>query len=316
MSRKLVVVLLSLFLCLNLPAVAGNHIRTGVRGGNSNERALLFNDKVKQFFQGESTGAGPSDTIFWDAPVSAKKTSKKKQMMMKKKTKKEKKGAVKMQGKGGRNMKRPKGSGKRSQSPTSVPSASATAAPSRILAVPEFTPTLTPTTTSPSTVAPSPAATSAPMSATTIPTVTATLTPTTTSPSTVAPSLAATSAPIPASTISPTPAVTKVDTAAPTPCPGGEITGFTLIDANSNGDIGPLPGGGTIDTGLVGTQLNVRVDTAGTIGSISFDFDGEFARVERDFPYALVSPSSGYTMVDASDVLFRLLTHSHALSFI
>jgi hypothetical protein len=260
MSRKLVVVLLSLFLCLNLPAVAGNHIRTGVRGGNSNERALLFNDKVKQFFQGESTGAGPSDTIFWDAPVSAKKTSKKKQMMMKKKTKKEKKGAVKMQGKGGRNMKRPKGSGKRSQSPTSVPSASATAAPSRILAVPEFTPTLTPTTTSPSTVAPSPAATSAPL---------------------------------PASTIAPTPAVTKVDTAAPTPCPGGEITGFTLIDANSNGDIGPLPGGGTIDTGVVGPQLTVRADTAGTIGSISFDFDGEFARVESAVPYALVSPSSG-----------------------
>jgi hypothetical protein len=165
-----------------------------------------------------------------------------------------------MQGKGGRNMKRPKGSGKRSQSPTSVPSASATAAPSRILAVPEFTPTLTPTTTSPSTVAPSPAATSAPL---------------------------------PASTIAPTPAVTKVDTAAPTPCPGGEITGFTLIDANSNGDIGPLPGGGTIDTGVVGPQLTVRADTAGTIGSISFDFDGEFARVESAVPYALVSPSSG-----------------------
>ncbi|WP_211325367.1 DUF5060 domain-containing protein [Larkinella arboricola] len=75
---------------------------------------------------------------------------------------------------------------------------------------------------------------------------------------------------------------------ASTPTPEG-ITGFTLINASTNADIGPLTEGAQVDLRLTGKLLNVRANTnSSTIRRVVFALDGkENFRTETVAPYTL-----------------------------
>ncbi|MFD1143685.1 malectin domain-containing carbohydrate-binding protein [Larkinella insperata] len=75
---------------------------------------------------------------------------------------------------------------------------------------------------------------------------------------------------------------------ASTPAPEG-ITGFTLINASANTDIGPLTEGAQIDLRLTGKLLNVRANPANSaIRRVVFALDGkENFRTETVAPYTL-----------------------------
>lgn len=66
------------------------------------------------------------------------------------------------------------------------------------------------------------------------------------------------------------------------------ITGFTLINAATDQDIGALEDGGIINLSEVGTNLNVRAEVDGEIGSMRFALDGNNNfQTENLAPYAL-----------------------------
>ncbi len=69
----------------------------------------------------------------------------------------------------------------------------------------------------------------------------------------------------------------------------GAVTGFVLINAATQQAIGPLVSGATIDLSKVGTALNIRADTQGTIGSVTFTLDGTVVSTENLVPYALAT---------------------------
>jgi hypothetical protein len=74
------------------------------------------------------------------------------------------------------------------------------------------------------------------------------------------------------------------------------ITGFTLINADTDQAIRTIVNGDTINlTSLPTTNLNIRADTnAGPIESVRFGFDGNNSyRVENLAPYALFSDQAG-----------------------
>ena len=73
----------------------------------------------------------------------------------------------------------------------------------------------------------------------------------------------------------------------------GQVTGFTLINSADNTAIRAINSGDTIDLATDGTQLNMRADTSGIIGSVKFELDGAVTRTENVFPYALGGDSSG-----------------------
>lgn len=71
---------------------------------------------------------------------------------------------------------------------------------------------------------------------------------------------------------------------------GQTVTSLTLIDADSDTDIGPLTAGAIIDLSALGTSdLNIRANTQpSTIGSVRFGLDGNSSyRIENGAPYAL-----------------------------
>ncbi len=72
-----------------------------------------------------------------------------------------------------------------------------------------------------------------------------------------------------------------------------EVTGFTLIDARADRDIGPLEDGATIDRAKVGGAINVRADVAGNVGSVRFEVDGRTVQTENVAPYALAGDRNG-----------------------
>lgn len=85
-------------------------------------------------------------------------------------------------------------------------------------------------------------------------------------------------------------------TIAVTSATGPAVTSFTLINADSDGDIGPLVSGQTINlAGLPTRRLNVRANTSpATVGSVRFGYDGNGRyRTENSPPYALAGDSSG-----------------------
>ena len=84
----------------------------------------------------------------------------------------------------------------------------------------------------------------------------------------------------------------------PTPAPPtptfGSVTGFTLVDAATNMDIGPLNTGDTVNLADVGNELNIRADVTGSIGSVGFALDGNGNyRTENFAVYALGGDLSG-----------------------
>src|SRR5687768_6342401 len=74
------------------------------------------------------------------------------------------------------------------------------------------------------------------------------------------------------------------------------VTSFTLVNADTNQDIGPLSGGSTVNLAALPTRnLNVRANTnPATVGSVRFGLDGVSSyRVESVGPYALAGDTAG-----------------------
>ena len=75
---------------------------------------------------------------------------------------------------------------------------------------------------------------------------------------------------------------------------GQEVTGFVLVDASTDLDIGPLTDGDTIDLDVVGDQLNIRAEVTGPVESVRFGLDGTANyQTESTPPYALAGDSGG-----------------------
>jgi hypothetical protein len=72
----------------------------------------------------------------------------------------------------------------------------------------------------------------------------------------------------------------------------GTVTSFTLINADTEGDLFQLTNGAILDYSTLPTRnLNVRANTSGTIGSVVFS--GEMNRTENSPPYSMVGDSNG-----------------------
>ena len=70
---------------------------------------------------------------------------------------------------------------------------------------------------------------------------------------------------------------------------GNAVTGFVLVDADSDEDIQPLFDGDTIDLSLLPHNLNIRAEAGETVESVRFKLspnDG-YERIENIVPYAL-----------------------------
>ncbi|NJO02269.1 MAG: hypothetical protein HC880_11790, partial [Bacteroidia bacterium] len=75
-----------------------------------------------------------------------------------------------------------------------------------------------------------------------------------------------------------------------------QLTGFTLIDADSDQDIGPIRNGDIINLAkLPSRKLNIRANTNPyPVGSVVFDFEGQVRfQVENVAPYALFKDALG-----------------------
>ena len=77
--------------------------------------------------------------------------------------------------------------------------------------------------------------------------------------------------------------------------PTQSISGFVLVDADSDQDIQPLMDGDTIDWAtLSSTDVNVRANTnPGVVGSVVFELNGQTVRTENVVPYALGGDNGG-----------------------
>jgi hypothetical protein len=75
---------------------------------------------------------------------------------------------------------------------------------------------------------------------------------------------------------------------------GQSVTGFTLVNADTDVDLGPLTDGDTVNLASV-SRLNVRADTSPfPVGSVKFGYDANpNYRVENTPPYALAGDTSG-----------------------
>ena len=73
------------------------------------------------------------------------------------------------------------------------------------------------------------------------------------------------------------------------PASGQAVVSFTLVNADTDRDIGPLSEGMIVDYTALGTSnLSVRANTSPTtVGSVSFTLDGKPYRIESQAPYAL-----------------------------
>jgi hypothetical protein len=73
------------------------------------------------------------------------------------------------------------------------------------------------------------------------------------------------------------------------------VTGFTLVNANSDSDILTISNGSSFSLAQVGSALNIRTNTAGTIGSVVMKLTGAKAvtATESVAPYALFGDDRG-----------------------
>ncbi|MEM8585817.1 MAG: DUF5060 domain-containing protein, partial [Bacteroidota bacterium] len=72
------------------------------------------------------------------------------------------------------------------------------------------------------------------------------------------------------------------------------ITGFELIDAATETDIGALSDDSTIDLAITGSELNVRAEVSGSVGSIRFSYDNNpNFQTENIAPYAFAGDTNG-----------------------
>lgn len=108
-----------------------------------------------------------------------------------------------------------------------------------------------------------------------------------------------------APTSPPTPPPTRDPTTAPVPGPIStraptsgsvepQVTGLSLIDADSNAFLRALTDGDVIFLDTDGTELSIRAETSGSIGSVRFSLDGDTNhKTESAAPYALNGDSRG-----------------------
>ncbi|MFY0607672.1 MAG: DUF5060 domain-containing protein [Cyclobacteriaceae bacterium] len=71
------------------------------------------------------------------------------------------------------------------------------------------------------------------------------------------------------------------------------ITSLSLINANTNQPIGDLTQDYVINLTEIGSELNIRANTTGTIGSVKFFLDGTAVRTESTAPYAFAGDTDG-----------------------
>ena len=73
------------------------------------------------------------------------------------------------------------------------------------------------------------------------------------------------------------------------------VTSFTLVNADTDSDIGPLEDGDVIDLATLPTRnLNVRANTSGQVGRVTFGYDGDGDfRTESVAPFALAGDTNG-----------------------
>jgi hypothetical protein len=72
------------------------------------------------------------------------------------------------------------------------------------------------------------------------------------------------------------------------------VTGFVLVDAATNTDIGPLRNDDALDLRSLPAQLSVRAVVSGTLSSVQFGYDADLAlRTENAAPYSLGGDASG-----------------------
>ncbi len=91
-------------------------------------------------------------------------------------------------------------------------------------------------------------------------------------------------------------ALVKSGGAPPPPTGGSSLASFTLVDADTNLDLGPLTSGMTLNLATLPTRnLNVRANTnPATVGSVRFGLDGNASyATESTAPYALAGDSGG-----------------------
>ena len=74
---------------------------------------------------------------------------------------------------------------------------------------------------------------------------------------------------------------------------GDGVTGFTLINADTDAPLGALEDGATVNVTRTGTRLSVRADLAAPVGSVRFTLDGKDYRTENVAPYALAGDGNG-----------------------
>ena len=75
-----------------------------------------------------------------------------------------------------------------------------------------------------------------------------------------------------------------------------EVTGFTLVDAHTNMDIGPLNDGDVIDVSTIASgQFNIRANTTpSNVGSVRFGVNNNANfRTENKAPYAVGGDNNG-----------------------
>lgn len=93
------------------------------------------------------------------------------------------------------------------------------------------------------------------------------------------------------------PTTTVPASSPPTPSPAsplvGSITGFVLIDAATDIDIGPLNPDDTVNLAVTGTQLSIRADSSGSIGSVGFALDNSASFQTENFAVYALGGNSG-----------------------
>ena len=71
------------------------------------------------------------------------------------------------------------------------------------------------------------------------------------------------------------------------------VTAFTLVDADTDLDIGSLLDGATINLLSTGAHLNIRADVSGSPSSVTFTYDGSIFRTESTAPFAFAGDNAG-----------------------
>ncbi|NJL58168.1 hypothetical protein HC928_25920, partial [bacterium] len=95
----------------------------------------------------------------------------------------------------------------------------------------------------------------------------------------------------PTNTLAPTRESVRITSIAP--ITANQITGFTLVNADTNTDIKTLTNGDVLNLALLPTRnLNIRANSAGSVASVNFRLN-DSGRTENSAPFAVWSDNNG-----------------------